>query len=169
MIGIKPGSKYHQLHVFLRGRREESVVLTFGAIEKMIGDALPESARAGKAFWSNRSQGALQASAWVQAGFLVTEVDLSAERVTFRRPVGRYHVQREGGEVVWDGTLVRALRDHLGVNQADLAELLGVRQQTISEWETGVYVPTRARSKHLTMVAERAGFTFGEGRKRPKA
>ena len=37
-----------------------------------------------------------------------------------------------------------------------------MRQQTVSEWETGVYAPTRATSKFLTLVAERAGFNFGE-------
>ncbi len=60
--------------------------------------------------------------------------------------------------------MVRALRGHLDVNQAELAEILGVRQQTVSEWETGVYRPTRGRSKHLTMVAEKAEFPFDSDR-----
>jgi DNA-binding transcriptional regulator YiaG len=55
---------------------------------------------------------------------------------------------------------VRALREHLGLNQEGLAEVLGVRQQTISEWETGVYAPSRASSKHLGLVAERADFGY---------
>jgi DNA-binding transcriptional regulator YiaG len=50
-------------------------------------------------------------------------------------------------------------------SQAELAEELGVRQQTISEWETGMYQPKRAMSKLLTMVAEQAGFRYGEGEK----
>lgn len=75
----------------------------------------------------------------------------------------RYTVQREGEEIYWDGDMVRALRVKLGVNQAGLAHILGVRQQTVSEWETGAYTPTRARSKHLTMVAEKAGFSFARG------
>jgi len=32
----------------------------------------------------------------------------------------------------------------------------------VSEWETSAYVPSRAMSKYLTMVAERAGFKYGE-------
>jgi DNA-binding transcriptional regulator YiaG len=55
---------------------------------------------------------------------------------------------------------VRALREHLDLNQEGLAELLGVRQQTISEWETGLYAPSRGRSKHLDLVAERSGFGY---------
>jgi DNA-binding transcriptional regulator YiaG len=53
-----------------------------------------------------------------------------------------------------------ALRSHLGLNQAGLAEALGVRQQTISEWESGRYEPSRARSKHLSLIAEGAGFRY---------
>jgi len=54
------------------------------------------------------------------------------------------------------------LRRHMGLSQAELAAELGVRQQTISEWETGMYQPKRAMSKLLTLVAERAGFTYGQ-------
>ncbi len=50
----------------------------------------------------------------------------------------------------------------MGLSQAELAAELGVRQQTISEWETGMYQPKRAMSKLLTLVAERAGFTYGQ-------
>jgi DNA-binding XRE family transcriptional regulator len=46
--------------------------------------------------------------------------------------------------------------------QAELAEKLGMRQQTISEWETGMYEPKRSTSKFLTMFAEQAGFQYGE-------
>jgi DNA-binding transcriptional regulator YiaG len=48
----------------------------------------------------------------------------------------------------------------MNLNQMELARILGLRQQTVSEWETGVYRPTRGRSKHLTMVAEKAAFPF---------
>ena len=60
----------------------------------------------------------------------------------------------------WDGDAIRALRAHLGVTQSELAEELGVRQQTVSEWETGVYQPRGASVTLLGMVAERASFTY---------
>jgi DNA-binding transcriptional regulator YiaG len=60
----------------------------------------------------------------------------------------------------WDSTRVRALRDHMGLTQQEMADQLGTRQQTISEWETGMYLPRGASSTLLTMVAERAGFEY---------
>ncbi len=71
----------------------------------------------------------------------------------------------------WDGAKVRALRRHLGLTQALLAQELGVRQQTVSEWETGRYRPRGAAARLLTLVAERAGFRYGdeeEGRGNPQ-
>jgi DNA-binding transcriptional regulator YiaG len=62
----------------------------------------------------------------------------------------------------WDGERVRALRRHLGLSQDGLADELGTRQQTVSEWETGRYQPRGASARLLSMVAERAGFVYGE-------
>ena len=56
----------------------------------------------------------------------------------------------------WDAGSVRALRRRLGMTQRALADELGVRQQTISEWETGVYRPRGASARLLRHVAERA-------------
>ena len=155
---IKPGSKYYPLYQRLRRSGEARLVLPFDELESILGLALPPSARRGRAFWSNRSRGAHQAMAWMEAGYHVEQVDLEAELVVFVRPVIRYQVRKEGQILQWDGRLVQALRAHMGLSQSELAEILGVRQQTISEWETGVYTPTRARGKHLMLVAERAGF-----------
>lgn len=60
----------------------------------------------------------------------------------------------------WDGQQIRALREFMGLTQRQMADELAVRQQTISEWETGQHVPHRSTQKTLTMVAERAGFTY---------
>lgn len=62
--------------------------------------------------------------------------------------------------VRWDADGVQALRRHLGYTQQQMAEELGTRQQTISEWETGRYRPRGASATLLTMVAERAGFSY---------
>ncbi len=61
----------------------------------------------------------------------------------------------------WDAEQVRALRQHLGLTQQALADELNVRQQTVSEWETGQYRPRGASERLLSMVAERAGFEYG--------
>ena len=60
----------------------------------------------------------------------------------------------------WDSGRIRALREHMGLTQQEMAEQLGTRQQTISEWETGMYQPRGASSTLLSMVAERAGFEY---------
>ena len=49
----------------------------------------------------------------------------------------------------------------MGLTQQQLSEELGTRQQTISEWETGMYRPRGASHTLLNMVAERAGFEYG--------
>ena len=68
--------------------------------------------------------------------------------------------------VRWDGRRVRALRTHLHMSQEELAEELGTRQQTISEWETGKYKPRGTSSTLLGVVAERSDFKYRAGRKK---
>ena len=63
-------------------------------------------------------------------------------------------------KVFWDHKNIRSLRQHMGLTQAELAEELGTRQQTISEWERGVYRPRGTSATLLTLVAERAGFRY---------
>jgi DNA-binding transcriptional regulator YiaG len=60
----------------------------------------------------------------------------------------------------WDGENIQALRRHLGLTQRELSEKLGTRQQTISEWETGMYRPRGASATLLSMIAEQARFKY---------
>ena len=92
------------------------------------------------------------------AGYLVETIDLDNEQVTFTKPPQIYRVQCINDTLQWNSELIRALRLHMKLSQSEMAKELGVRQQTVSEWEKGVYTPTRASSKHLTLVAEKAGF-----------
>jgi DNA-binding transcriptional regulator YiaG len=64
------------------------------------------------------------------------------------------------GRPQWDSERIRALRCHLGLTQRELADRLGTRQQTISEWEIGLYKPRGASSTLLSIVAERAQFEY---------
>ncbi len=155
------GSKYQPLNTYLRQQGEDTIMLRFAAIEALLGIPLPPSARIQRAWWSNRSRGAVQAQAWMSVGYHVQTVDLTGEQVTFYKPGQVYTVRREGDTVRWDGELVKALRHHLGLSQTDLADKLGMRQQTISDWETNAYIPRRSTSKFLTLIAEKAGFTYG--------
>ena len=60
----------------------------------------------------------------------------------------------------WDAKGIRALRRHLGLTQEDLAQELGVRQQTVSEWETGLYRPRGAARRMLHIIAERSHYPY---------
>ena len=66
---------------------------------------------------------------------------------------------------VWDGERVRALRRHLQYTQQQLSDELGTRQQTVSEWETGMYRPRGASARLLSLIAERARFKYDEAGK----
>jgi len=70
---------------------------------------------------------------------------------------------QKGQRVKWDGQGIRALRRHMRLTQTKLAEELGTRQQTISEWETGMYRPRGTSATLLTLVAERSGFKYTPG------
>lgn len=60
----------------------------------------------------------------------------------------------------WDAAKVKALRFHLGLTQQLLADRLGVRQQTVSEWEKGMYRPRGATVTLLNLIAEQVGFKY---------
>ncbi len=70
---------------------------------------------------------------------------------------------RREGEPRWEAASVRALRRHLGLSQGGMAAELGTRQQTVSEWETGLYRPRGTSARLLTIIAERADFEYGTG------
>ncbi len=60
----------------------------------------------------------------------------------------------------WSKEHIQALRRHLGLTQQEMAEQLGTRQQTISEWETGQYQPRGASATLLSMIAEKSNFQY---------
>jgi DNA-binding transcriptional regulator YiaG len=68
----------------------------------------------------------------------------------------------------WDGDRVKALRSRLGMTQQELAGELGTRQQTVSEWETGMYQPRGTSATLLNIIAERAGFRYSARRERKR-
>jgi DNA-binding transcriptional regulator YiaG len=73
--------------------------------------------------------------------------------------------QRKKKKRQWNKEEIKALRQHLNLTQVKLAEELGTRQQTISEWEKGMYQPRGASATLLSIIAERSGFTYKAGNK----
>jgi DNA-binding XRE family transcriptional regulator len=60
----------------------------------------------------------------------------------------------------WDADSIRDLRRHLEMTQQEMSHELGVRQQTISDWECGYHQPRGGMSRLLSIVAERAGYGY---------
>lgn len=76
--------------------------------------------------------------------------------------------QRKRVKRQWSKDEIKALRQHLNLTQVKLAEELGTRQQTISEWEKGMYHPRGASVTLLSIIAEQGGFTYGAKEKHDK-
>ena len=73
---------------------------------------------------------------------------------------------REGvKKISWDAKRVKALREHLDMSQAVMAGQMGIRQQTVSEWELGRYEPRGASARLLSIIADRGGFKYTAGEK----
>ncbi len=69
---------------------------------------------------------------------------------------GRYRSE----QLKWDRERIQALRRHLGMTQQEMANRLGTRQQTISEWETGMYEPRGTSATLLSFIARETKFKY---------
>ena len=74
--------------------------------------------------------------------------------------------QKKERKKQWTRDEIKSLRQHLNLTQMKMAEELGTRQQTISEWEKGMYRPRGASATLLTIIAERSGFKYRAGDRR---
>lgn len=82
------GPKYAPLSSYLASLPESQTeaTLTFGQIEAILGARLPPSARSYQAWWANQRQGShVEAAAWLDAGWEVDGLNLSAEQVRLTR------------------------------------------------------------------------------------
>ncbi len=67
-----------------------------------------------------------------------------------------------GERGAWAPGSVRALRRRLRASQQELARLIGVRQQTVSDWETGLHAPQGASRRLLDLLAGSPAAAPGE-------
>jgi hypothetical protein len=78
-------SKYTALRRHLEREAGSSVEMAFVEIDDVVG-GLPASARRYSAWWSNEREGRhVQARAWIDAGWRVADVNLTAEKGRFTR------------------------------------------------------------------------------------
>jgi len=81
--------KYLPLALFLANSIfSTSVEVSFGEIEAMLGSPLPKSARTYNAWWANDSSH-VQANSWLALDWRTSNLELSAEKVTFVRDFGK--------------------------------------------------------------------------------
>jgi hypothetical protein len=79
--------KYLLLYKYLQNRYADTVVLTFGQIESLLGFALPDQARLNQQWWMNAAvaaAGTTYSDSWILAGRVATP-NLLAKTVTFQR------------------------------------------------------------------------------------
>ena len=77
-------SKYDPLSRYLRSLDATAWQATFRDIERVLGFQLPASARNHRSWWHNNTIGHPQAPAWMDVGWLTTDVDMAAETLVFR-------------------------------------------------------------------------------------
>jgi hypothetical protein len=83
-------SKYQSLTDFLAKQLSDEITLTFEDLEdaNVVGIELRGSAKTYRQWWENQtSSHGRQCRAWLDAGWKVKDVNLTAERVTFRRVI----------------------------------------------------------------------------------
>jgi hypothetical protein len=82
--GKEAPMKYEPLKRHLEGEsRQDALRLDFAKIEDVLGFALPRSAYAHQAWWSNTRTGHSHAAAWLDAGWKTAELDLAGRKVSF--------------------------------------------------------------------------------------
>ena len=69
-------------------------------------------------------------------------------------------MKKRSKQVKWNSKSIHLLRSHMGMTQQEMAVKLGIRQQTVSDWETGMYEPRGTSNTLLNIIAERTGFTY---------
>lgn len=62
--------------------------------------------------------------------------------------------------IIWDKDSIRALRVKYGLTQELFAHIIGIRQQTVSEWELGQYKPENAYRYLLDNLEDHLAFIW---------
>ncbi len=103
--------KYDPLTQFLSQASGTEVPMTFAEIEQVTGHPLPASKQY-PAWWSNNPSNNVMTKAWLAAGCQTERVDISGERLVFRRVTDRASTAPEPPRLT--GTILDRIRAKLG-------------------------------------------------------
>lgn len=78
-------SKYEPLTIYLSGKRQASIPMTFEKIEGVVGVKLPPSAYNHRAWWSNNPTNNVMTHAWLKAGYRTSSVDMEGQKLVFKK------------------------------------------------------------------------------------
>ena len=91
-------SRYAPLTNHLRASGQAEIPMMFGHIETIIGGKLPASAFRHRAWWSNNPSNSAMTRAWLEAGYISAEVDMTGRKLVFRRSARTVrHSARDAG------------------------------------------------------------------------
>ena len=77
--------KYEPLTQFLNKQGVSMLPMTFKEIERVIGARLPDSAFRHRPWWSNSTSNNVMTQAWLDAGWITSDVDVPGQKLIFRR------------------------------------------------------------------------------------
>lgn len=78
-------NKYQPLTDHLKAQKNSNYSIKFKEIEGIIHDNLPPSAYRHRAWWSNNPTNSVMTKAWLDAGWISSDVDMEAQKLVFRR------------------------------------------------------------------------------------
>ncbi len=77
--------KYEPFADYLRESSQDTLCMTFGEIEQIIGAKLPRSAFEYRAWWSNNPANSVITNAWLGAGYKTARVDMQGRKLEFQK------------------------------------------------------------------------------------
>lgn len=92
--------------------REKIVHIPLHIIEELIKEPLPKSAYKHRSWWSN-DYGNPQAMSWINAGWIVQNVDLTQQLVTYQKTIQAYYI------AFFSDLLVRIKKEREGITRID--------------------------------------------------
>jgi hypothetical protein len=78
-------SKYEPLQFHLEKMAQSEWHVHFSDVEQLIAAKLPKSAYEYPAWWSNNPTGHSHSRAWIEAGWMTLDVNITGQTLTFRR------------------------------------------------------------------------------------